>query len=86
MSEPDIIVTFEVDEDGKTHSVLTHRRVHFDAYVGAVCPRCHDTGTIDTGNNDLPCDCAAGDSALFNVAVPGGARTMTGAEVKRGRY
>ncbi len=31
------------------------------------CVRCKDTGVIDTGNNDLPCDCAQGDTALFNV-------------------
>lgn len=31
------------------------------------CVRCKDTGVIDTGNNDLPCDCAHGDTALFNV-------------------
>lgn len=32
------------------------------------CARCKDTGVIDTGNNDLPCDCAQGDCAVFNVA------------------
>jgi CheY-like chemotaxis protein len=47
-----------------------------------VCPECNGTGTIDTGNNDLPCDCPAGDTALFNDAfVEGG--PITGAEMKR---
>lgn len=32
------------------------------------CSRCHDTGVIETGNNDLPCDCVQGDIAKFNVA------------------
>ncbi|MEK7173257.1 MAG: hypothetical protein AAB740_04785, partial [Patescibacteria group bacterium] len=30
------------------------------------CTKCNDTGVIETGNNDLPCDCPAGDEALFN--------------------
>jgi CheY-like chemotaxis protein len=44
------------------------------------CPKCLGTGTIDTGNNDLPCDCEAGDRALFNEASVG---LVTGAECKR---
>ncbi len=31
------------------------------------CPRCSNSGVIETGNNDLPCSCSAGDRALFNV-------------------
>lgn len=45
------------------------------------CSRCKDTGVIETGNNDLPCDCAAGDRALFNEA--GVIGPITGAESKR---
>lgn len=46
------------------------------------CPKCQGTGVIDTGNNDIPCDCPAGDTALFNdCQVEGG--QATGAEVKR---
>lgn len=45
------------------------------------CLRCKDIGVIDTGNNDLPCNCAAGDTAKFNVAGVKG--PITGAEVKR---
>jgi hypothetical protein len=32
------------------------------------CSKCRDTGVIETGNNDLACDCPKGDTALFNVA------------------
>lgn len=46
-----------------------------------VCKKCKDTGSIDTGNNDLPCDCPAGRTALFNVA--GVAGPVTGEEVKK---
>ncbi len=42
---------------------------------------CGGTGVIETGNNDLPCDCPAGDRARFNVAGVRG--TISGAEVKR---
>lgn len=46
------------------------------------CSACNDTGVIDTGNNDLPCDrCPKGDTARFNVAGVNG--PITGAEVKR---
>jgi ASC-1-like (ASCH) protein len=31
------------------------------------CEKCNDTGIYETGNNDLPCDCPAGATALFNV-------------------
>ena len=43
------------------------------------CPECNDTGVIETGNNDLPCECPAGDTALFNDADLG---TVTGAQLK----
>ena len=45
------------------------------------CLKCNDTGIIETGNNDLPCDCPAGESALFSVAGVVGA--VTGAEMRR---
>lgn len=45
------------------------------------CLKCNDTGVIETGNNDLPCDCPAGDKAKFNEAGVRG--QVTGAEVKR---
>lgn len=46
------------------------------------CISCNDTGVIDTGNNELPCDqCPKGDTAKFNVAGVKG--PITGAEVKR---
>lgn len=44
------------------------------------CVLCGDTGVIVTGNNDLPCDCPAGQTALFNDAMVDG--PVTGAEVK----
>lgn len=47
-----------------------------------MCTACHDTGVIDTGNNDLPCDqCPAGRTALFNTAGVKG--PVTGEEVMR---
>jgi hypothetical protein len=45
------------------------------------CHLCNDTGTIETGNNDLPCKCPAGDTAQFNICEVVG--LVTGAEVKR---
>jgi hypothetical protein len=48
--------------------------------VSANCKKCNDTGVIDTGNNDLPCDCPAGETTKFNVC---GAGEVTGAEVKK---
>ena len=45
------------------------------------CSRCRDTGIIDTGNNELPCDCPAGDVASFNLCGVEG--NVTGAEMKR---
>ncbi len=44
------------------------------------CKKCNDTGVIETGNNDLPCECPAGDKALFNRAGEG---QISGAEIKR---
>ncbi len=44
-----------------------------------MCTKCNDTGVIDTGNNDLPCEsCIKGKTALFNV---GGGEQQTGEEV-----
>lgn len=37
----------------------------------ASCEKCNGTGVIETGNNDEPCDCPAGDGAIFNVAGRG---------------
>ncbi|MBI5733236.1 hypothetical protein HY967_04815 [Candidatus Jorgensenbacteria bacterium] len=47
----------------------------------AKCEKCGDSGVIETGNNDLPCDCPFGDTALFNEA--GVIGPVTGAEIKR---
>ncbi len=46
------------------------------------CPDCGGSGVIETGNNDLPCDCPAGDAAVFNVSGMGRVR---GSELKRRR-
>ena len=48
------------------------------------CPKCRGTGVIETGNNDLPCDCPAGDTAEFSVCVQDdyGYKTMTGEETR----
>ena len=45
------------------------------------CSECKDTGVIETGNNDLPCHCPAGLTAVFNVATGDGMKKMTGAEM-----
>ncbi|MEK7630172.1 MAG: hypothetical protein AAB432_02190 [Patescibacteria group bacterium] len=45
------------------------------------CTECNGSGVIETGNNDLPCDCPAGDTAMFNEA--GVIGPVTGAEIKR---
>ena len=45
------------------------------------CKECNDTGVIETGNNDLPCDCPAGATALFNQAGIEG--SVTGEEVRQ---
>ncbi len=47
----------------------------------ALCKKCNGTGVIETGNNDLPCDCSAGETALFNNADVKG--SITGAELRR---
>ena len=52
------------------------------------CGRCGCTGVIETGNNDLPCDCPAGAAAMFNDAELG---LVSGAQLravaaKRGGY
>lgn len=33
----------------------------------ASCATCRGTGVIETGNNDLPCSCEAGDRAIFST-------------------
>jgi len=45
------------------------------------CEKCGGTGVDETGNNDLPCDCPAGATALFNIAGVDG--QVTGAEMRR---
>jgi len=47
----------------------------------ANCTKCNDTGVWETGNNDLPCYCPAGDKASFNVCGVRG--PVTGRDVKR---
>ncbi len=51
------------------------------AFTMPNCLKCDDTGVIETGNNDLPCDCSAGNTAIFNDADVDG--PVTGAEIKR---
>jgi hypothetical protein len=36
-----------------------------DSNRAASCSECNDTGVVETGNNDFPCDCPAGDTAKF---------------------
>lgn len=46
---------------------LEEKKVHNKNIVG--CSYCKDTGYIETGNNDLPCEkCYRGSEALFNVS------------------
>jgi hypothetical protein len=59
---------------------LAHRGAIKAAYPPD-CKRCKDKGVIETGNNDFPCDCAAGDHAMFNSE----GRLQTGAEIKARR-
>ncbi len=48
------------------------------------CKVCDDTGVYETGNNDLPCDCPAGETALFNTYTTSkGSITVTGAQMRR---
>ena len=44
------------------------------------CKKCGGTGVIETGNNDLPCDCPERDAAQFNRAGVKG--TVTGKELR----
>lgn len=61
--------------------VVTRDRERAKAKYPPSCRRCNDRGVIETGNNDLPCDCPAGDTALFNTERG----TETGAEIKARR-
>jgi len=45
------------------------------------CLKCNNTGAIETGNNNLACDCPAGAKVLFSVAGVYG--PVIGAEVQR---
>jgi len=47
----------------------------------ATCGKCKD-GVIETGSNDLPCDCPLGDAVTFTERIRGGTRMLTGAEIK----
>jgi len=49
--------------------------------AASTCARCGGTGVIDSGNNELPCDCPAGGAALFEQA--GVCGPLTGAEIRR---
>ena len=44
------------------------------------CKDCNDTGVYETGNNDLPCACPEGATALFNQAGVDG--PVTGKEIR----
>lgn len=44
------------------------------------CQKCKDTGVIETGNNDIPCVCPEGDTAIFNDAELG---AITGKQLKK---
>ena len=44
------------------------------------CEKCNGTGVYETGNNDLPCSCTMGATAVFNVLTEDGLKSMTGAE------
>jgi len=46
------------------------------------CKRCNDTGVYETGNNDFPCSCQAGDTAIFNCAEAGGSVQKTGKQLR----
>ncbi|PIZ98913.1 MAG: hypothetical protein COX77_03115 [Candidatus Komeilibacteria bacterium CG_4_10_14_0_2_um_filter_37_10] len=46
-----------------------------------MCNKCLGSGVIETGSNDLPCDCSKGNTALFNQAGVDG--PVTGAEIKK---
>ena len=56
-------------DENKNRPVITAKTpggAHDDS-----CMRCGGTGVVETGNNDRPCDCDAGDKAIFNVAGRG---------------
>lgn len=50
-------------------------------YSMPTCQVCKGTGIWETGNNDLPCDCPAGATAMFNQSGVDG--LVTGEEVKK---
>lgn len=45
-----------------------------------LCMNCSDSGVVESGNNDFPCHCPAGDKAKFNVSGRG---QVTGSELKK---
>lgn len=68
-----------VARDGDGYSASLRCRADFGCVLWLPCPKCGGTGVIETGNNDLPCDCLAGDKAVFNDAVLG---RVTGKEIR----
>ena len=82
-SENSGIEFIEVTLTAFCRSTYTSLTIHISERTYKMeCTKCGDTGVIETGNNDLPCDCSKGDGALFNSAfVTGG--PITGAQVKR---
>lgn len=49
--------------------------------MGDTCKICNGTGVEETGNNDFPCSCPLGKTAVFNVSTAEGLKKMTGAQV-----
>jgi hypothetical protein len=45
------------------------------------CKKCNDNGYLETDDTDLPCECLAGDTALFKVTGVEG--HITGAEIRK---
>ena len=67
------------------HAAAERRAQRVVARRAVAAPSCGEckNGVIETGNNDLPCDCPLGDTALFNtVDFPG---PVTGAVLKQRR-
>jgi len=66
-----IFVRGQPGTDAEIVAALREYMVAFrDRYASpppTVCARCKGTGIIETGNNDMPCECPAGDEALFNT-------------------
>jgi hypothetical protein len=62
-------------------SLLKQKEIAAIEAAAPKCDRCKDTGKIYIKNQDWPCDCHAGDHALFSVpGVDGG---LTGIEMRK---